>query len=386
MTKKKTVAILGSTGSIGINTLNVIRQSADRFRVVGLSADSNIGLLAKQAHDFRPKAVSVGRKSLVNRLKKAVPPGTLVLDGLGGLTEIACEKDTDIVVLAISGTVCLIPLIEAIKKGKAVALANKEALVSAGPLVKSLAQKHRAAMIPIDSEHSAIFQCINGKVSDVSKIYLTGSGGPLLDVPLNRFDRLSRKFILRHPRWRMGKKISVDSATMMNKGLEILEAKYLFGVAEKDIEVLIHPEAIVHSMVEFVDGSVLAQMAVADMRLPIQYALNFPLRARAIVERLDFIKIGALTFRKPDEVKFPCLGLARAAASSGGTAPAALCAADEEAVKCYLDGNIKFSRIAEIIEKVLSRHRNVKIDALSVKDILDTDRWAREEARSLCCL
>ena len=380
----KTIAVLGSTGSIGVNTLDVVRRMKGRFRVAALSADSNIRLLARQARVFRPHVVSVGSAELARQAKKLVGSGITVVHGREGLCEIAKRRDVDLVVFAISGLACLVPLVEAIKAGKEIALANKEALVSAGALVSRLAARKGVRIIPVDSEHSAIFQCVDDRRSRLAKIYLTGSGGPLLDVDRRRFDRLPRNRILRHPKWNMGRKISVDSATMMNKGLEILEAKYLFGIDERSIEVLVHPEAIVHSMVEFDDAAVIAQLAVPDMRLPIQYALTYPERSSAIVKRIDFATARNLTFRRPDTAKFPCLRLAREAAAIGGTAPAALCAADEEAVACYLDGSIAFSGIANVIEKVLSRHKNSKKDALSVGGILNAERWAREEARSFC--
>jgi 1-deoxy-D-xylulose-5-phosphate reductoisomerase len=380
----KKIAILGSTGSIGVNTLDVLSRLKGAFRVAALSADSNVELLAAQARRFRPDTVAIGNGFLASKVKKLVPAGTRVLPGPEGLREIAADRRVEMVVFAISGNACLAPLLEAIRRRKRIALANKEALVSAGPLVTGLAKASGVRILPVDSEHSAIFQCIDGSSQELSRIYLTGSGGPLLDVSAKRFDSLPARMILKHPKWNMGRKISVDSATMMNKGLEIIEAQALFGLDEERIEVLIHPEAIIHSMVEFSDGAVLAQLAVPDMRLPIQYALTYPARAKACVRRVDFTKLGSLTFRAPDVRKFPCLGLARQAARSGGTAPAVLCAADEEAVKCYLEGNIKFSGIPKTIEKVLSRHRNVK-GGMSVNDILDADAWAREEARSFCC-
>ncbi|MBU1038500.1 MAG: 1-deoxy-D-xylulose-5-phosphate reductoisomerase [Candidatus Omnitrophica bacterium] len=379
----KNIAILGSTGSIGVNTLDVISRLKGRFRVVALSADSSIELLARQARVFHPKVVSVGNEELANKAKKLLPSRTRVVYGPSGLRFIAARPDIDIIVFAISGTTCLIPLLDAIDNRKEIALANKEALVSAGPLVMSLAAKRGVRILPIDSEHSAIFQCINGKSEAVSRIYLTGSGGPLLDVKREKFGSLPLSYILKHPRWKMGKKITVDSATMMNKGLEIIEAKYLFNIKESSIEVLVHPEAIVHSMVEFTDSAVIAQLGVPDMRLPIEYALTFPERSKAIVKRVDFPGVGALTFRKPDSGKFPCLALARDAAASGRLAPAVLCASDEEAVKNYLNGNITFTDIPKIIEKVLERHKNT-VRSISVKHVMDADSWAREETERLC--
>jgi 1-deoxy-D-xylulose-5-phosphate reductoisomerase len=379
----KNIAILGSTGSIGINTLDVLSRMKGGFRVVALSADSNVNLLAAQARRFRPRIVGIGSSLLASQIKKMAPAGTKIVTGAEGLCAIASASDVDMVVFAISGNACLIPLLDAIRHKKGIALANKEAIVSGGPIVTKLAKERGVRLLPIDSEHSAIFQCVHGRPEGLSKIYLTGSGGPLLDVSVSRFNRLPPSAILKHPKWNMGKKISVDSATMMNKGLEIIEAQHLFALDEKRIEVLIHPEAIIHSMVEFSDGAVLAQMAVPDMRLPIQYALTYPGRVKAPVKHVDFAAIAKLTFRQPDSKKFPCLGLARQAARAGGTAPAVLCAADEEAVKCYLGGNIKFTDISKIIEKVLARHNNTK-DALTAGDIVDADAWAREEARSLC--
>ncbi len=379
------LAVLGSTGSIGVNTLDVITRLKDDFKVVALSADSNIKALAEQARKFHPDLICVGNESLAKKIKKSIPAGTRVLFGLDGLKEIVSTQDIDTVVAAISGTFCLIPLVEAVKHRKKIALANKEALVSAGPIIMKLAKANGVRIIPIDSEHSAIFQCLEGRAGSLSKIYLTGSGGPLLNVDRNKFSKLSKKDVLNHPKWKMGKKISVDSATMMNKGLEIIEAKYLFGVDDKYIEVLIHPEAVIHSMIELTDGSVFAQLGVPDMRLPIQYALTFPLRAGSAIERLDFTKIGKLAFFKPDLQKFPCLALARHAASAGGTAPGVLCASDEEVVKSYLEGDMKFTDIPKIIEKVLSRHKNITERELTIYDILEADRWAREEVRSICC-
>jgi 1-deoxy-D-xylulose-5-phosphate reductoisomerase len=379
------LAVLGSTGSIGVNTLDVITRLKDGFKVVALSADSNIKALAEQARKFHPDLICVGNESLAKKIKKSIPAGTRVLFGLDGLKEIVSTQGIDTVVAAISGTFCLIPLVEAVKHRKKIALANKEALVSAGPIIMKLAKANGVRIIPIDSEHSAIFQCLEGRAGSLSKIYLTGSGGPLLNVNRNKFSKLSKKDVLNHPKWKMGKKISVDSATMMNKGLEVIEAKYLFGVDDKYIEVLIHPEAVIHSMIELTDGSVFAQLGVPDMRLPIQYALTFPLRAGSAIERLDFTKIGKLEFFKPDLQKFPCLALARRAASAGGTAPGVLCASDEEAVKSYLEGDLKFTDIPKIIEKVLSRHKNITERELTIYDILEADRWAREEVRSICC-
>lgn len=381
--KMKRIAILGSTGSIGVNTLDVISRLKGNFKVIALTADSNIELLAKQARIFRPKVISVGSKALAFKAKKLVGAHTSVVCGEAGLREIVARRDVDMVVFAISGTTCLMPLLDAIECRKEIALANKEAIVSAGPIVTALARKKGVRIVPIDSEHSAIFQCIYGRSEYVSRIYLTGSGGPLLNIRKEKFDSLSVQFILKHPRWRMGKKITVDSATMMNKGIEIIEAKHLFNVDEDMIDVLVHPEAIIHSMVEFTDAAIIAQLGVPDMRLPIEYALTFPSRSKAIVKRVDFSRISSLTFRKPDINKFPCLGLARQAAKSGGLKPAVLCASDEEAVNNFLEGNINFSDIPKIIEKVLSRHKGAG-KGFAARDVLDAYSWAKEETKILC--
>ena len=378
------VAIFGSTGSIGVNSLDVISRLMGMFKITAISGGSNIDLLARQAKKFRPKFVCVGDERLAKAIKPALPRGAAVLCGQDGLNRISSSPEVDIALFAISGNACLVPLLNAIRNKKRIALANKEALVSAGGMVMRLAAKNGVKIVPIDSEHSAIFQCVDGREHDISRIYLTGSGGPLLDVPASKFDALPRGRILDHPKWRMGRKISVDSATMMNKGLEIIEAKYLFGISEDRIEVLVHPEAIVHSMVEFADGAVLAELAVPDMRLPIQYALTYPARTACPVRCVDFAASGGLTFRKPDVRKFPCLGLAREAAASEGTAPAVLCASDEEAVRCYLDRKIRFSDIPRTIESVLAKHKNKGNSNLTVARVLEADLWAREEARSIC--
>ena len=274
--------------------------------------------------------------------------------------------------------------LKAIKHKKRIALANKEALVSAGALVMRLARENKAVIIPIDSEHSAIFQCLEGKRQYLKKIYLTATGGPLRSIPKKRFDDLPARFILNHPKWKMGKKISVDSATMMNKGLEIIEAKWLFGIDEEDIDVLVHPEAIIHSMIELMDGTFFAELSIPDMRLPIQYAMTYPDRFKMMLKSLDLSAVKNLSFEKPDLDKFPCLGLARLAIKKGGVYPAILNAADEEAVKKYLDGSIKFSRIPYIIEKTLNGYKGSGKQGLLLNDVLDAECWAREEALRLC--
>ena len=382
---KTRVAVLGSTGSIGINTLDVISRMPERFQVVALAADSSVDRLTMQSRKFRPRVVSIGTEDNARHVVKSVPKATEVLFGPEALEEIVSRRDVDVVVFAVSGTACVLPLVKSIRSKKRIALANKESIVSAGPAIMKLAKECGVKIVPIDSEHSAIFQCLNGGAKYLDKIYLTSSGGPLLDVPRNKFDSLSVEYILKHPKWDMGRKISVDSATMMNKGLEVIEAQHLFGVNEKDVEVLIHPEAVVHSMVEFSDGSVLAQMGVTDMRIPIQYALTYPERFETGLGRVHFSRLGKLTFRAPDVKKFPCLGLARWAARHGGTAPAVICAADDEVVRNFLDRRIPFSSIPKILEKVLSRHKNNEKEVPSIREVLEAESWAKQEARSLCC-
>jgi 1-deoxy-D-xylulose 5-phosphate reductoisomerase len=380
---KTRIALLGSTGSIGVNALKVISSLKDRFEIIALSNDSNVRALSAQARRFVPKVLCVRDSTLIGKLKGSTPSGTSILSGTDGLEEIVSRRDVDMVIFAISGSACIAPLIRAIKNRKRIALANKESLVSAGSIVMPLAKKNKVPIIPIDSEHSAIFQCLEGKRPFLNKIYLTATGGPLLDISKKRFDSLSRKFILNHPKWNMGSKISVDSATMMNKGLEVIEAKWLFDIEEKRIDVLVHPEAAVHSMIELIDGTVFAQISLPDMRLPIQYAITYPKRFCSEVEFLDFTKIKNLSFREPDMNKFPCLRLARESLKKGGTYPAVLNAADEETVKKYLEGKVKFSRIPIVIEKVLERHKR-SIKEPSISDILGAESWAREEIVKLC--
>jgi len=378
----KRIAILGSTGSIGINTLKVILSFPSEFRVVGLTANSNINLLSRQVKMFSPKIAAVANGDKFRDFKDDFNGRTKIYRGREGLLRVASYPEVDLVVVAISGSSALLPLLAAIDSGKTIALANKEALVMAGRVIIERARQKKVKIIPIDSEQSAIWQCLeNRNRKELRRIYLTASGGPLNNVPKERFSKLSIEAILTHPRWKMGKKISVDSATMVNKGLEIIEAKWLFGVDISQIKVIIHPEAIIHSMVEFIDGVILAQLAATDMRLPIQYALSYPKRWQAPVESLDFLKLKGLTFQKPDEVRFPCLRLAFKAAKDGGSAPCVLNAANEEAVNAFLDKRLNFVYIPKVIEKILAKHKVVSNPSL--KQILELDRWARDEAISL---
>lgn len=383
----KKIIVLGSTGSIGTNTLRVISQFPAKFKVEALSVDSNIKLLLQQIKRFKPKAVAVkdANKARILRRSMGQKASRLkIYEGEDGLGELAAWKSADIVVIAISGTAALLPTLRAIESGKQIALANKEALVTAGKIITTLAKRKGVDIIPVDSEHSAIFQCLGGtrERSRLSKIYLTGSGGPLRKVPKKDFDKLSKKDILRHPKWKMGKKITIDSATLMNKGLEVIEAHWLFDVDVDRIQVLIHPEAIVHSMVEFVDSSILAQLAFPDMRLPILYALTFPDRYKANLPKVEFSEVKNLSFHKPDVRRFPCLSLAYEAIKKGGVSPCVLNASNEEAVKAYLEGAIKFSRIPHIIERVLNKHENIKNPTF--KDIINIDKWTKEETKKIC--
>lgn len=375
----KKIAVLGSTGSIGVNTLDVVSRFPREFKIVALSCDSNSGLLAKQANRFKPKALAINDTSKIPELKRGLKKSIRVFGGPLGLEELINISGADLVVVAISGNASLMPLIQAIESKKDIALASKEPLVSAGEIVMKNVRENKVSMIPVDSEHSAIFQCLLGRdPKELKSIYLTGSGGPLRLVNKSLFDNIPRRRVLTHPKWKMGKKITVDSATMMNKGLEVIEAKWLFNITEDRINILVHPEAIVHSMTEFVDGSVIAQLALPDMRLPIQFAMNFPRRLNSVSCGVDFCKLKKLTFYEPDLDKFPCLSLAYEASRSGGTYPAVLNASNEEAVGLYLDGKLKFNAIPLVIEKVLSLHKGMKKYCL--EDIINIDNWARLEA------
>jgi len=380
----KRIAVLGSTGSVGINTLKVIRGLGEGFRIRALSANSNIALLSQQIKIFKPRAVCVGSLQSASELGlKLKGRGVRVLAEQQGLAELAGYKGIDKVVVAISGSIALVPILAAIERGKDIALANKEALVMAGDIIMRRAARKQARIIPIDSEQSAIWQCLKGDGrAKLKYIYLTASGGPLRKKTSRQLKNVSVKEVLNHPRWGMGDKISVDSATLMNKGLEVIEAMHLFGVPAEKIKVLVHPEAIIHSMVEFVDGVVMAQLSATDMRIPIQYALTYPERlSNSGVTGVDFLKIKSLNFESPDFRRFPALSLAYQAARDSGTMPAVLNAANEVAAGAFLKNRLRFSAITRIVEKVLSRHKNTKDPDLG--DILAADEWARYEAERL---
>ncbi|MBU3959153.1 MAG: 1-deoxy-D-xylulose-5-phosphate reductoisomerase [Candidatus Omnitrophica bacterium] len=375
----KNITILGSTGSIGQNTLQVIKQFPDRFSIVGLSANSNIDILYQQIKEFHPRFVCVRDQKAAVNLKPKISPKTKLFMGEDGLEELVGQKRTDEIVLAISGSGGLPPLLKAIESEKTIILANKEALVMAGSIIMNKSGKKKVKIIPIDSEQSAIWQCLDGQDKErLKNIYLTASGGPFREKNKKDLQNISIAQVLRHPKWKMGKKISVDSATLMNKGLEVLETMFLFDVELDKIKILIHPQAIIHSMVEFIDGVILAQLSVTDMRIPIQYALSYPERLPTALPGIDFFKLKELKFEKPDFKKFPCLALAYRAASEAGTMPAVLNAANEASVDEFLKGRLEFISIPEVIERVLNRHKNIKQPGLG--DILEADNWAREEA------
>ncbi len=373
------IAILGSTGSIGLNALKVVDQHPQRFEVIALSAYNNFNLLEEQIRKYRPSQVAVGQEGLAH-FKKSGIKGVKFYPSQD-CDQIASLTNVDVVVLGMRGTSALMPFLAALRAGKTVAPANKEALVIAGDLIMDEARKYNARIIPIDSEQSAIFQCLEGQASRPELVHLTASGGPLRNVRQKDFKRITLKDILRHPRWKMGRKITVDSASMMNKGFEVIEAKHLFSLRHDQIKVLVHPEAIIHSMVEFKDGSLIAQLGITDMRLPIQYALTYPERLPTGLKRLDLVQLGALHFEEPDLKKFPSLGLAYEAARSAGTLPSVLNAANEQAVEAFLEGKIGFLKIYKIVEKVFLKHKIVKDPSL--KAILEADKWARIEAIKL---
>ncbi|MBM3248153.1 MAG: 1-deoxy-D-xylulose-5-phosphate reductoisomerase [Candidatus Omnitrophica bacterium] len=376
----KNIAVLGSTGSIGQNTLDIVSEFSDRLKVIGLSAYNNIGLLRSQIKDYSPEYVAI-REDKISALRKDINGRIKVCDTNSGLKNMIASKDIDLVVVAISGSSALESVLEAIRQRKTVALANKEALVMAGSIIMKEAKKYNTQIIPIDSEQSAIFQCLQDRnKKELKKIYLTASGGPLVDAPVSRLKNISVKEVLKHPRWKMGKKVTVDSATLINKGLELIEAMWLFDVKPEQIEILIHREAIVHSMVEFIDGSIIAQLGVTDMRLPIQYALTYPARWKGVLKSLDFKSLN-LAFDKPDFDKFPCLGLAYKAARLRGTAPCVLNAANEIAVGAFLEEKIGYLDIYRIINSVLSRHKVLRNPGLN--EIISVDKWARAQAQKL---
>ena len=379
----KRLSILGSTGSIGVNTLDIVKQFPERFKVVSLSAGRNRDLLKRQILEFRPKLVSVLDQELSEVLQRELPNVPVeIVYGVEGLIRVATHPEVDQVVSAIVGAVGLIPTLSAIKTGKPIALANKESLVMAGKIMMEEARKNRVQILPVDSEHSAIFQSLLGhQKEDVHRLILTASGGPFRDSPLSRLRDVTVNEALNHPRWTMGKKITIDSASLMNKGLEVIEAHWLFSIPVEKIVVLIHPQSVVHSMVEYVDGSIVAQMGITDMKIPISYALSFPERLSLNLPLLDLSRSEALTFSPPDFQRFPCLRLAYQSIEMGETMPAILNAANEVAVSAFLEGSLKFTEIPPLLQRVMGEHEVKPVH--TIEDILKADHWARERAKAL---
>ncbi len=396
--KRKRVAILGATGSIGESALKVARDIPERMQVVGLAANSNAEKLASAANETRAPAVCLVNETKIDALERALRYKPRILSGEAGLREIACLTDADMVLVAIVGTGGLRPALAAIEAGKDLAVASKEILVMAGEIVMREARDRRVHVLPVDSEHNAIFQCLEGKrstlnaqrstsnadsstldVSDVRRIILTASGGPFRETPRKSFDSITPEQALKHPTWNMGPKITIDSATLFNKGLEMIEAHWLFGVEMERVEVVIHPQSIVHSMVEFMDGSTLAQLSYSNMCFPIQYAVTWPDRVPNTLPPLDFSKLSKLEFFTPRYEDFPALNLARRAGETGGTSPAVMNAANEIAVAAFLDRHVRFPDIWRVVEDVMNRHTAIANPTLDA--ILEADQWARNEAQ-----
>ncbi|MBN2479491.1 MAG: 1-deoxy-D-xylulose-5-phosphate reductoisomerase [Parachlamydiales bacterium] len=380
----KKIAILGSTGSIGKSTLKVVKESPDLFKVVAICANSNIDEIEKQAKIFNPKLIAVFNEEKAKELKKRLSGDFKIVSGLEGLNEVASYHEADFVMSAISGSIGLIPTISAIKAKKTIGLANKEVLVSAGELVKKLLNENNVKLLPVDSEHSAIFQCLkNEENKEIKRLIITASGGPFLNTNIKDFNKISLIDALKHPNFQMGKKITIDSATMMNKGLEVIEAYHLFQIKKDQIDVIVHPEQIIHSMVEFIDGSILAQMSEPTMEIPIRYSLSYPKRIHADFKNFDFLKNHSLTFKKPDLEKFLCLKLAIEALKIGRSLPCFMNAVNEVLVDKFLKGKISFLDISKKLEILMSSHETVNMLDLNV--ILDVEKHAKIKAEKLIC-
>ena len=379
---KQRLAVLGSTGSIGTQTLDIVRRYGDRFEITTLSAHSNWKKLVEQAVEFTPDNVVIADKTHYTAVRDALADHPVkVYAGSDALEQVVCSEQVDTVVMALVGYSGLFPTVSALKHGKKVALANKECLVVAGEIVTRLSAEHRAPIIPVDSEHSAIFQCLTGEHSAVEKVILTASGGPFLHRPAEELERVSVEEALNHPSWCMGAKVTIDSASLMNKGIEVIEARWLFGLRPEQIDVVIHPRSVIHSMVQFGDGAVKAQIGTPDMHLPIQYALTFPQRLPLQGPRIDFCKLGCLEFFEPDPMRFPNLALAFECLRRGGNAGAVLNAANEVAVAAFLDRKIRFTDIARINEETLGR--TTLRECVSLEEYRRTDREARQTALSI---
>ena len=379
----KRLAILGSTGSIGRSALAVVDAHPSRLQVTALAAGDNAALLAEQIERYRPRIAAIATGAGADRLRSALgSAATEVLSGADGLIAVATHPDVDIVICASAGTAGLEAVLAAIEAGKTIALANKEVLVMAGELVTEAARRRGVAILPVDSEHNAIHQCLHGRnLTEVRRLILTASGGPFRELTPGDLERVGPEAALRHPTWQMGRKITIDSATLMNKGLEVIEAHWLFGVDAERIDVVIHPQSIVHSMVELMDGSVIAQLGVTDMRLPIQYACSYPDRWETTLPTLDLTQAGRLEFHAPAHDRFPCLALAYRALRTGGTLPVVLNAANEVAVEAFLDGKLGFMAIPRVIEKTMSAHEGEHVSTLDT--VRRVDRWARSEAQDV---
>lgn len=384
----KKFSLLGSTGSIGTQTLDIVAENPDKFEITALAAGGNIELLAEQIRQFQPRLVSVRNSESVAPLKeliKNVPNQPEIMIGEEGIIEVARHHEAEACVTGIVGCAGLGPTVAAIEAGKHICLANKETLIAGGPFVLPLAKKHGVNILPADSEHSAIFQCIQGLPENgMRRIILTASGGAFRDWPVEKLQTVTVADALKHPNWSMGRKITVDSATLMNKGLEVIEAHYLFGADYDNIDIVIHPQSIIHSMVETADSSVLAQLGWPDMRLPILYTMSWPARVNCSEEtwpRLDFVKMGDLTFCKPDNAKYPAMALAYAAGRAGGTMTGVLSAANEQAVEYFLDEKIGYLEIMKVVEAACEAHRKEFVEAPSLEEIVHYDQWAREHVK-----
>ena len=379
----KAITLLGSTGSIGTQTLDIVAQYPEQFRIVGLTAGRNVTLLAQQIRQFRPEIVAISDENKLQELQEAIAdidPQPIILAGETGVVEVAKYGDAQAVVTGIVGCAGLLPTIAAIQAGKDIALANKETLIAGGPVVNPLIEKHGVKILPADSEHSAIFQCLQGVLpGSLRRIILTASGGSFRDLPIEKLAGVTVADALKHPNWSMGQKITIDSATLMNKGLEVIEAHYLFGMDYDDIDIVIHPQSIIHSLIELQDTSVLAQLGWPDMRLPLLYALSWPERIHTNWKQFDLVKAGDLTFREPDHEKYPCMQLAYAAGRAGGSMPAVLNAANEQAVALFLEEKIQFLDIPKLIEKTCDKYQAHNCESPSLDDILAADKWARQE-------
>lgn len=376
----KRVILLGSSGSIGESTCKVARALPDKMKIVGLGVAKSTERLLEQAKEFGVKALAVSDPQAAEKVKSKLPAGAKFFPGAEGLARMVEETDADMVLVAIVGTAGLAPALAALRSGKDLAVASKEILVLAGSAVMAEAKKRKRQVLPVDSEHNAIFQCLQGaNEKEVRKVILTASGGPFRQSRPAELEKVTVAQALKHPTWSMGKKITIDSATMFNKGLEMIEAHWLFGLPMKQVEVVVHPQSIVHSMVEFIDGSVLAQLSVTDMCFPIQYAVTFPERMPSGLPPLDLAKLGSLTFEAPDEKRFPALRLAREAGEAGGTLPGVFNAANEVAVEAFLAEQISFPRIWGMVEEVMEKHTTLSSPDLDA--IIEADRWARSEAK-----